>query len=72
MGTGAARRPLRCQERTGGHLDQAAGSGKAEEGVSPRGIVEGEFTAQDDWMCGLWRGEEGRGSADAKVSSQSD
>ena len=38
----------------------------------PRGIVEGEFTAQDDWMCGLWRGEDGCGSADAKVSSQSD
>ena len=72
MGTGAARRPLQCQKRTRGHLDQAAGSGKAEEGMSPRGIVEGEFTAQNDWICGLWRGEHGCGSADAKVSSQSD
>ena len=39
--------------------------------MSPRGIVEGDLTAQDDWMCGLRRGERGGGSADAKVSNQS-
>lgn len=49
------RGPYGCQERTGRHLDQAAGSGKAEEGMSPGGTVERAFTAQDDWMCGLWR-----------------
>ena len=27
--------------------------------MSPRGIVEGDFTAQDDWMCGLRREERG-------------
>lgn len=40
----------RFQERNTGHLDLALGSGNAKEGRSPRVIVEGKFTGQDDCL----------------------